>query len=135
MPESTLLLVLIAAVVAFASGALYYVVLGGRLAATRAPSAAPAAASPVRTPLWTFAVETGRCLVLAGVVTGLAAQARIDTWIGGLVLGLVLWIGFPAVLWIGAIVHENTPWRVAAIHAGDWLVKLLVLGAIVGVRG
>lgn len=67
--------------------------------------------------------------------SGALYYARIGTWIGGLVLALVLWIGFPAVLWIGAIVHANTPWRVAAIHAGDWLVKLLVLGAIVGVRG
>ena len=27
--------------------------------------------------------------------------------------------------------NENTPWRLAAIHAGDWLVKLLVVALIV----
>jgi hypothetical protein len=76
-------------------------------------------------------VEVLRCLVLAAVVAGLAAQARVDGLTGGLVLGLILWIGFPVVLWIDAIVHENIRWRLAAIHAGDWLVKLLVVGAVV----
>jgi hypothetical protein len=65
------------------------------------------------------------------VVAGLAAQGEIDDWTGGLLLGLALWIGFPLVLWTGALIHENTPWRLAAIHAGDWLVKLLVVAMIV----
>ena len=78
-------------------------------------------------------VEVLRCLVLAAVVAGLAAQAHVESWAGGLVLGLVLWIGFPVVLWIAAIVHENTRWRLAAIHAGDSLVKLLAVGVVVSV--
>jgi hypothetical protein len=31
------------------------------------------------------------------------------------------------------VIHENTPWKLAAIHAGDWLVKLLVVAVIVSV--
>jgi hypothetical protein len=27
--------------------------------------------------------------------------------------------------------HERTPWKLAAIHAGDWLIKLLVVTVIV----
>ena len=54
---------------------------------------------------------------------------------GGLLLGLALWIGFPLVLWVGAIVHEKTPVRLAAIHAGDWLVKLPAVGVLVAVIG
>jgi hypothetical protein len=26
---------------------------------------------------------------------------------------------------------ENTPWRLAALHGGDWLAKLLLVGLIV----
>ena len=48
-----------------------------------------------------------------------------------MLLGLALWIGFPFVLWAGAMLHESTPWRLAAIHAGDWLVKLLLIAVIV----
>jgi len=31
------------------------------------------------------------------------------------------------------MIWESTPWRLAAVHAGDWLVKLLVIGVIVSV--
>ena len=64
-------------------------------------------------------------------MAGLAVRAEIDEWSGGLLLGLALWIGFPLVLWTGAVIHENTPSKLAAIHAGDWLLKLLVVAVIV----
>jgi hypothetical protein len=50
---------------------------------------------------------------------------------GGALLGLVLWVGFPLVLWTGAVIHEATPVRLAALHAGDWLLKLLLIGVVV----
>jgi hypothetical protein len=31
------------------------------------------------------------------------------------------------------VIHENTPYKLAAIHAGDWLVKLPVVAVIVSV--
>jgi hypothetical protein len=37
-----------------------------------------------------------------------------------------------AVLWAGAVAHEGTPWRLAVLHGGDWLLKLLVVVAIAG---
>ena len=123
MPDVDLVIVPIATVVAFVLGAVYYLVLGNRLVMAGGTAA---------TSRWSLPVEVLRCLALAGVVAGLAAAVGADTVPSGLALGLVLWIGFPAVLWAGAIVHANTPWRVAAIHAGDWLWKLLALGALVG---
>ncbi|PZG12833.1 DUF1761 domain-containing protein [Micromonospora craterilacus] len=123
MPDVNLVIVPIATVVAFVLGAVYYTVFGNRLVL----AGGTAAASP-----WSLPVEILRCLALAGVVAGLAGAVGADTVPSGLALGLVLWIGFPVVLWVGAIVHANTPWRVAAIHAGDWLGKLLVVGAVVG---
>jgi hypothetical protein len=109
----------VATVAAFICGGAYYSVLGPDSDATMPP--------------WKLAVEVLRCLILAAVVAGLAVQGRIDTWTGGLVLGVALWIGFPLVLWIGAVIHENTPLRPAVIHGGDWLVKLLLVGVIVAV--
>ncbi len=128
MPDIDLLAVLATAVAAFAAAATYYAVFGEQLAEL---SDAAAAGQP--TPPWKLAVELLRCLIVAAVVAGLAAQAEIDGWSGGLLLGLALWIGFPFVLWTGAIIYENTPWKLAAIHAGDWLVKLLVVAVIVTV--
>lgn len=128
MPDVQLAAVLAATVAAFASGATYYALLGDRLA--RVSGAAAAGGQP---PIWTPAVELARCVVLTAVVAGLAAQGGIDAWAGGLALGLALWIGFPLVLWTGAVVHERAPWRLAAIHGGDWLVKLLLVAIIVAV--
>ena len=128
MPDVEILAVLAAAVAAFAIGGTYYSVFGEQLAA-----ASEVAAAGEQPPPWVLAAELGRCLVLALVVAGLASQGEIDELAGGLALGLALWIGFPLVLWTGALIHENTPWRLAAIHAGDWLLKLLAVGALVSV--
>jgi hypothetical protein len=125
MPDVELPAVLAATVAAFVSAGAYYAVLGGQLATV---SEAAAAAEQ---PPWTLAVELVRCLVLATVVAGLASQGEVDEWTGGLVLALALWIGFPLVLWTGAMLHERTPFKLAAIHGGDWLVKLVVIAAIV----
>ena len=125
MPDVDLVAVLVATIAAFACGATYYAVFGTQLAAVSA-----AAAAGGQPPPWKLAVELLRCLILAAVVAGLAAQAEIESWTGGVLLGLALWIGFPFVLWTGAVIHENTPGRLAVIHGGDWLVKLPVIAVI-----
>jgi hypothetical protein len=104
MPELDLAAVLVATIAAFVSGATYYAVLGGRLA-----EVSDAAAAGGQPPPWTLAAELLRCLTIAAVVAGLASQGGIDEWTGGLLLGLALWIGFPFVLWTGAVIHEGTP--------------------------
>jgi hypothetical protein len=128
MPDVAFLPVLVAGIAAFALGGTYYAVLGEQLAAVSA-----AAAASEQPPPWKLAVELLRCLLLAAVVAGLAVRGEVDEWRGGLLLGAALWIGFPLVLWIGGVIHENTPWKLAAIHAGDWLAKLLVVAVIVSV--
>jgi hypothetical protein len=123
MPELSVVAVLGATGAAFVLGGAYYAVLGDRL-----PGAGDTAP-------WQLAVELLRCLVLCAVVAGLAAEGGVDDPAGGLLLGLALWIGFPLVLWAGAVIHEKTPVWLAAIHAGDWLVKLPAVGMLVAVLG
>ena len=50
---------------------------------------------------------------------------------GAVQLALALWIGFPVVLLTGSVIWERLPPMLAAIHAGDWLLKLLVIALIV----
>jgi hypothetical protein len=33
------------------------------------------------------------------------------------------------------MIWEQTPWKLAAVHPGDWLLKLVVLGLIVIITG
>jgi hypothetical protein len=48
------------------------------------------------------------------------------------VLGLVLFAGFPFVLLTGSVLWDKVDWRLAAIHGGDWFLKLLVISLIIG---
>ena len=128
MPDLELLAILAATIIAFVLSGTYYAVLGSQLAAVSA-----AAGTPRPSPVVQAGAELARSLVLVTVVAGLVAQTGTDTWRGGLWLGLALWVGFPVVLWAGAMLHERTPWRLAAIHAGDWLLKLLVVATVVSV--
>jgi hypothetical protein len=72
-----------------------------------------------------------RSLVMALLIAGLMASAG---WHGagtGALLGLAL-ASVPAVLLLGSVVHENTPIPTACIHFTDWLLKLVIVGAVVG---
>jgi hypothetical protein len=84
-------------------------------------------------PPWLLAVEVAKHLVVAAVVAGLAAGIGTTAWPTAVLLGLALWVGFPVILLLGSVVHENVPWRLAALHADDWLVKLLLIAVIVGI--
>ena len=48
------------------------------------------------------------------------------------VLGLVVWIGFPVIILSGSMMWDNIPWEVAVVHAGDWFLKLIIIAVIVG---
>jgi Protein of unknown function (DUF1761) len=84
--------------------------------------------------------EIDALTVVAATVAGFAiggayyaSLGEIDEVSGGLALGVALWIGFPFVLWTGAVVHENAPVELAVIHGGDWLLKLLAVAVIASV--
>jgi Protein of unknown function (DUF1761) len=75
--------------------------------------------------------EIVRNVVLALVLAYFVVQLGIVNWMGALQLGFLLWIGFPVILFTGSIMRENYPWKLAAIHTGDWLVKLVLISVIV----
>lgn len=128
MPDLNLLAILVAGVAAFIISSTWYTVFAAQLAGVRRSSAPDERPAP-----WKIGVEFLRGLVLAAIVAGLASQGGVTSWPGGLLLGLALWAGFPLVLWVGAMTWEGTSPRLAAIHAGDWLVKLLALATILSV--
>jgi hypothetical protein len=127
MSGSVVLSIVVATVAAFVLSFVWYMAFGGRLAELSPAYAADNAGASGTA----AALELLRSLVLAAVLAVLAARVGADTWLEGAGLGLLAWVGFPLVLLAGSVLHERYPWRLAAIHLGDWLLKLLVVAAIV----
>ncbi len=82
---------------------------------------------------WKVAAELLRTALVASVLAWLADTAGLLALPGTLLLALVAWIGFPLVLLTGSVIWEKVPPVTAAMHAGDWLLKLLLIGAVLGV--
>jgi hypothetical protein len=81
---------------------------------------------------WKVAAEIVRTALVAGVFAWIAAVADLLSLPGTLLLALVVWIGFPVALLTGSVTWEKVPPVTAALHAGDWLLKLLLIGAVLG---
>ena len=90
-------------------------------------------AADTRPPPWQIGLELLRSLLVGTVVASLVVAIGIETWTGGALLGLALWLGFPVVLLAGSVLWDKVPVKLAALHGGDWLVKLLVIAAIMSV--
>jgi hypothetical protein len=117
--------ILVAGIAVFVFAAVYYTVLapyGARLGAAWAQGRRP--------PPTLMLLEIVKALVVSAVVAGLVSGIGITHPMGAIELALALWIGFPVVLLVGSITQENVPWRLAAIHAGDWLAKLLIVSVL-----
>ena len=126
MLDLNYLAVAVAAVAAVVLSTVYYTLFATQLAVLSA-----AYANAARPPAWKVLVELARSFVVASVLAGLASLLDIVDWAGAVKLGLAMWVGFPVMLLSGSVMWEKVPSKLAAIHAGDWLVKLLVLSVIV----
>ena len=119
----------VAVLAAFVMSTVWYIVF----AKHRRKLSGAAAADMKRPQPLKIAGELIRSFLLAYVLAYLLVHTGVAGLTGAVRLGLVLWIGFPFVLLTGSIMWEGVPWKLAAIHAGDWLVKTLLMTAILGV--
>jgi hypothetical protein len=119
----------VAAVAAFIVSTAYYIAFGRQYAELRGLSPEAAAARP---PAWKVVLELVRSLVVASVVAGLADLLEITDWAEAATLAVSLWVAFPVVLLVGSVIWDDVPPRLAAIHGGDWLLKLVLIAFIVG---
>ena len=126
------LAVLVAAVVIFVLGWLWYSPLLFFKPWMRLRGMDPAQAmAGAKMPGGKLLLEFARCLILSYAVARFSAALGVRSGFGAVHFGVFLWIAFPVLLLAGSVMWENTPWKVAAIHAGDWLVKLLAIPLIV----
>jgi hypothetical protein len=117
-----------AAVIAFVVSSIYYTAatpLERRLVGE-------AALDRGRPEIWKVLTELLRTAIAAATFAWIAHRGDDLDVAHGIVLALVLWVGLPLVLLIGSVIWERVhPWT-AAMHAGDWLLKLLLIAVIVG---
>ncbi len=130
MHNINLLAVIVLVFAAFVISSVYYVIFAKQRAAL---SPAASGMDMKRPPARKMAVELLRNIAVTLAVAYLVSQLGLVSASAGLRLALVLWIGFPLVLLAGSVIWENVPVKLAAIHCGDWLIKLCVLATVLSV--
>jgi hypothetical protein len=132
MLEIHYLSVVVAAVVAFVMSSIWYTIFGK--ARMDLLEQDPRATADMRkVPGWKKATELARELVIAYVVARFVVLLGVSEWKAAVQLGVWLWFGFVFMILVGAVVWDNVPWKLTAIHAGDWLVKLPLMAVILAV--
>ena len=117
-----------AALAAFVLSSVYYA------AATplERRSVGPGALDRGRPQAWKVVTELVRTAVVASVFAWIARRSGDLDVRHGIVLAVVAWVGFPLVLLTGSVIWERVHPATAAMHAGDWLLKLVLIAAILG---
>jgi hypothetical protein len=81
-------------------------------------------------PQWTIVFAPFRELIVSFVLAKLIVQINITNWKATTKLMLLLWLAFHAIGMIGAILWDNMQWQLGAVHAGDWLMKMIFMGIV-----
>lgn len=127
------LAVIVAAVVGIVIGIIWYAppVFGRRWA--RAAGIELPQPGQVQPMTYVGAVVTAlvTAYVLAVLIGGLGAAALVD----GAIVGAVVWLGFVATYLASGVFFERRSTEWWAINAGQALVSLVVMGAIIGYLG
>ena len=125
---NTTVSVVIAGISVFLLSSIYYIALTPVEVRALGPAAPQRGGRPA--PLKAL-LELFRSVLVGAVIAGVAA-CHLHGVGSAVLLGLVLWTGFPLVLLSGSVMWDKVPTATALLHAGDWLLKMLVISAIVG---
>lgn len=90
-------------------------------------------ANPAAMPLWKNLIAPLRELTAAFAIAWLVVRLDIRRSGNAAALGAGLWLVFHAVQMAGAVIWDNMPWQLGAVHAGDWLAKMLFMSVVLSV--
>jgi hypothetical protein len=93
-------------------------------------SKSPTAATQTTMHAWKILIDLAREFIVIYVLARLIGSLGIVSSHGALKLGFWVWLGFPVQMLVGASLWDNKPWALDAIHAGDWLLKMLLISLI-----
>lgn len=118
--------VVVAGATAFAFSLLWYSPLLFGSVWTETQGAAATAMPP-----WKFIVAPLRELFTAWFLAWLIGRLGISGCKEAIGLGAILWAAFYVVQLAGAVIFDGMSPALGAIHAGDWLGKMLIMAAII----
>jgi len=121
--------VIVSAATAFVVSSIYYIALNKKVTQLRGLKS-DGSTDSTQMPPWKILLEFARSLVVAYVLARIFVLVGVAEWTDAASLAIWLWIAFPVIILSGSVLYENVPWKLAAIHAGDWLLKLLLIGVI-----
>ncbi len=119
--------IVVAAIAAFAFGAVYYGTLGKPWMKAARIKPEQAKMSPVLF-ITSFVAE----LVMAWVLAGIIMHAGGMTLTGGIISGFLVWLGFIATTLTVNHRYQSFGWDLTVIDGGHWLGVALIMGAIIG---
>lgn len=127
--------ILVAAIVAFAGGSLWYspILFGKEWMALTKMTDADVAAAKAKGGMWKYYLaQLIASIVTFGVLGFIVASASGVTAADGAFMGFLAWLGFNATDLLGAILWERKPFRLALIQGSFMLLTLVIGGAIIG---
>jgi hypothetical protein len=127
--EVSWLAIVIAAIVKFAIGALWYTALFG--ARYRALLGVPEGAEAGGM-VPAFAIQIVGDLIMAYILARFIVHYGDPTLVTGVLVGFMAWLGFVVTIMAGTIYYEKRPPEFVAINAGYQLVGIVAMGAIIG---
>jgi hypothetical protein len=122
--------IIVGTILAFLFSAIYYMLLSKQVASIRAANAGKNGAADSKMTVNKMVIELVRTFVLGLVIAYAVAMLNLLYLEQAVMLAIWLWIGFPVVLLVGSVIHENFAPRLAVIHSIDWLVKLMIFAII-----
>lgn len=84
------------------------------------------------TPPWMLVGFVGH-LLIALVMAVIVVLANATTVLGGIAVGVLVWLGFVVTLEIGELIWEKIPFKLFMLRIGNHLVALSIAAAILAV--
>lgn len=133
MQTHNVLAIIVAAVVAFLLGGLWYspLLFARQWMAAHAHSPEDVARMKADAPR-AYGISFVAFLVMAFILQLILNHVDAHTWISGALWAAHLWLGFAVTIGLMANVYSGKKFSVFLIDAGYQLVYLLVMGAILG---
>jgi membrane protein YdbS with pleckstrin-like domain len=82
---------------------------------------------------WNYIIQFIGALVMAAIFGSIIMMAGATTPMGGIAVGIMVWLGFIATVTVGSVLWERRNWAYFVLTNLHYLVVLIVTGIILAV--